>query len=433
MKLSYIIIGSLGLNAILVAGVVHQRTKAVPTATEEVRTSGAKTVAEKKLEKAKEIAAKGPLFVNVPGEAFSWLRIEAEDYHRYVANLRAIGCPEETIQDIITSDVNKVYAEKFRALNRQYRRGVTSDYWKTDDQYSYNAEHNRKYRELSEEKKALLIELLGVDVEKARRERQGLPDYEALRMAWLPEAKRKQVEDIRQRFQDQEQALYVKYRDYYGEERNLEFAEINKQRLAELAKILTPQELEDFKVRNSQTASQMKHDLQAFEPNEQEFRALFKAREAYDEATAKFRFSGPDPDDPQQQKLYADASKARDEEIKKLLGETRYAEYTRSQDYNYRELYRMAERSGLPKDTAAKVYDVKEATEAQARKVRSDQSLSAEQRQQALTEIKSLAERSIQESLGEKNFKSYQSRHYGSWMRGIAPEPPRSSTTTIIR
>lgn len=429
MKLSYLIIGSLGLNAILVAGVVHQRTKSAPAAVmDESRMPAPKTVAEKKLEKEKAKGAQGPLFVNVPGEAFTWLRIEAEDYHRYVANLRAIGCPEETIQDIILSDVNKLYAEKFRALNRQFRYGMSggSDYWKTEDQYSYNSERNRKYRELTEEKKALLIDLLGVDIEKLRRERMGYPDYEALRMAYLPEAKRKQVEDIRQRFQDMEQALYSKYKEYYGEERNLETAEINRQRMAELAKILTPQELDEYKLRNSQTAMQMKHDLQAFEPNEQEFRAMFKVREAYDEATARYRFGGPDPDDPQQQKLFSDAGKARDEEMKKLLGEARYAEYKRAQDYNYQELYRMAQRSGLPKETAAKVYDVKEASETQARKVRSDQTLSAEQRQQALSDIRSLAERSIQESLGEKNYKSYQSRS-GYWMRNIAPETQRSS------
>jgi hypothetical protein len=41
---------------------------------------------------------------------FSWAAVEAADYHQYIANLRAIDCPEETIRDIIIADVNKLYA-----------------------------------------------------------------------------------------------------------------------------------------------------------------------------------------------------------------------------------------------------------------------------------------------------------------------------------
>ena len=417
MKLSYLIIGSLGLNAILVAGVIHKRTAPAEAGASMAKSGeAAKPAAEKK--KGKEVVS--PILVSVPGEPFTWHRVETEDYPRYVANLRAIGCPEETVQDIIYSEVTKLYAEKMRALSRQYRTASAAEYWKSDERmYSYNSEQNRKYRELTEEKKALLIALLGVDLDKVRRERQGIPDYEGARTAYLPEEKRKPVEEIRQRYQDLEQAMYQKYREYYGPERGVELAEINRQREAELSKLLTPVELAEYKLRNSQTATQMKYDLSAFEPTEQEFRALFQTREAYDLATMPYRYGGPDPDKPEEQKLMAEASKLRDEEAKKALGEERYKEYKRAQDYNYREVYQMALRSGLPKDTAAKVYDLKDATEAQASKIRNDQNLSAEQRQQALTEIKSLAEKSIQETLGEKNFKSYQSRHYGSWMQGL--------------
>lgn len=430
MKLSHLIIGSLGLNAILATGVVYQRTGR--PAAESAESSAVTETTAKKSGGGQKAGNESlaPVLVNVPGEPFSWHRIEAEDYYKYVANLRAIGCPEETIQDIIYNDVTKLYAGKFKALNQQYRPsmyGGGKDYWRSEG-YAPSAEWSRKTRELTEEKKALLIALLGVDIEKMRRERMGIPDYEAVRMAFLPEEKRKQAEDIRMRFQDMEQALYQKYNNYYGEERNAEFAEIAKQREAELAKLLSPYELEEYKLRNSQTAQQMKWELQSFEANEEEFRKMFKVREAYDQAMAKYRQGGgPDPDNPEEQRLYMEASKLRDEEMKKVLGETRYREYARAKDYNYQELYRMVQRSELPKETATKVYDMKDAAEAQARKVRSDQSLTAEQRQQALAEIKNLTEKSVQETLGEKNFKSYQSRS-GYWMRSLSSES-RSSVT----
>jgi len=431
MKLSYLIIASLGLNAMLVAGVVHKRMAKVPVTEAATATKPAVTSKGPGKTGAAVIETK-TVVVDVPGEEFSWRRVEAADYHKYVANLRAIGCPEETVQDIIYSDVSKLYAEKYRALNRQYRYGSTSttDYWSTEDTYRYSAERNRKSRELAEEKKALLIELLGVDLEKLRQERQGIPDYEALRWAYLPEAKRKQVQDIVQRFQDMEQETHQKYRNYYGEERATEMNEISRQRDAELAKLLSPQELEDYKVRSSQTAQQMKWNLAAFEPSEQEFRAMYKVEEALSNALGQHRYGGADPDDPAEQKKHADANKAKEDEMKKLLGEARYKEYSRSKDYYYQELYRLAQRSGLPKETAAKVYDMKEAAEAQARNLQQDANLTAEQRLAMQREIRSLTEKTIQESLGgEKNFKRYQSQG-GWWLRNIAPDPPRPAAPT---
>src|SRR5882724_11186316 len=43
---------------------------------------------------------------------FSWQEVESADYPAYVANLRAIGCPEQTIRDIIIADVNALYARR---------------------------------------------------------------------------------------------------------------------------------------------------------------------------------------------------------------------------------------------------------------------------------------------------------------------------------
>ncbi len=43
--------------------------------------------------------------------AFRWSQLEAGDYPTYMRNLRAVGCPEETIRDIITADIDSQYAE----------------------------------------------------------------------------------------------------------------------------------------------------------------------------------------------------------------------------------------------------------------------------------------------------------------------------------
>ena len=46
-----------------------------------------------------------------------WALLESTNYHEYVANLRAIDCPEGTIHDIIRSVVESAYAPRFAALD----------------------------------------------------------------------------------------------------------------------------------------------------------------------------------------------------------------------------------------------------------------------------------------------------------------------------
>jgi len=43
---------------------------------------------------------------------FRWSQLESPDYGVYVANLRAIGCPEQTIREIISADLADLYAAK---------------------------------------------------------------------------------------------------------------------------------------------------------------------------------------------------------------------------------------------------------------------------------------------------------------------------------
>lgn len=47
---------------------------------------------------------------------FRWSQLESTDYRQYIANLRGIGCPEQTIRDIVTADVASLYERKRNEL-----------------------------------------------------------------------------------------------------------------------------------------------------------------------------------------------------------------------------------------------------------------------------------------------------------------------------
>jgi len=48
---------------------------------------------------------------------FHWSQLESSDYRLYIAKLRAIGCPPQTLRDIISADVDSLYARKRRELH----------------------------------------------------------------------------------------------------------------------------------------------------------------------------------------------------------------------------------------------------------------------------------------------------------------------------
>ena len=50
--------------------------------------------------------------VIVRHENFTWGQVENTNYAAFVKNLRDIGCPEQTIRDIVTSEISRVFARR---------------------------------------------------------------------------------------------------------------------------------------------------------------------------------------------------------------------------------------------------------------------------------------------------------------------------------
>src|SRR5207344_2299238 len=105
-----------------------------------------------------------------------------------------------------------------------------------------------------------------------------------------------------------------------------------------LAAVLTPEELLDYNLRFSMTANMMRMQLAGFEPTEQEFLDLFKKRKAYDD---EFGMPGMTALGKSEKEKADAAKKELDAQVKASLGDTRYADYERSQDYSFQSIYRV--------------------------------------------------------------------------------------------
>jgi hypothetical protein len=282
---------------------------------------------------------------------FHWRMIESEDYDEYVAHLRAAGCPEKTIRDIIVADVERVYAAR-RAAAR-----VQGSFWVTgNSRRRVERAQEEKLEALKKEQEELIQRLLGIEWSaEGDRELEKLEDQALWRFLCGPMS-----EDSFQRVTQ----LIAKYDALKGEvehhcagirldEDDAQLERLYRQMVQELASVLTPMQLEEMKARVSAFG------LFAFNPvsvegvdvTAAEVRQIALAKAA---AGAKL-FGWPEDETDED-------TRAKEEQfqnaLRNLLGDKRYADFERAQDREFRTLSEISKDEGLPKETAVKVYDM---------------------------------------------------------------------------
>jgi len=101
--------------------------------------------------------------------AFRWRQLESPDYPTYIANLRAVECPERTIRDIIRADVHALYQQRHAALDRGHRPdGEVTLARRLKAQQVLEQSHAR----LRQEESSVLLALLGPSEELTSEESQ---------------------------------------------------------------------------------------------------------------------------------------------------------------------------------------------------------------------------------------------------------------------
>ena len=358
---------------------------------------------------------------NTVAQKFDWSSVESDDYKKYIANLRAIGCPEETIRDIITADVNKLYEAKRKELAGPKKK---YEFWKPGPFMggAIDPDRTEKERALTKEKRALLTQLLGSAPEEKPELMAGVNSQLEAMFDFLPTDKRTKVFDLMQDMQTKMQKAMKG-----GTPDPEDLRKLMKESEAAIAGVLTPEEMLDYNLRFSMTANMMRMQLAGFEPTEQEFLDLYKKRKAYDDEYDA-GFGGLNLKGEEKAKQDA-AKKALDDSIKAQLGDARYTEYKRGEDFAFQPMYRVADREGLGKEAAVKVYDMKQAAEEQAKKLREDKNLTSEQRTAALRAVRDETERSVKGVLGEKGFTSLERNNGAWWLTSLAPDLPAPTPT----
>ena len=382
----------------------------------------------------RKINATNSLLAALGNRPLSWQALESTNYPAYIQNLRAFGCPDETILDIILTDIGRLYAKRRTQLRAQV---PLPKFWETGDpsNRALPPEIRRQIRDLDREQEALVRGLLGVDFRAELAKYWGGEDPAALSLAFLSPEKQQSVQALQEKYAALEEDLYSRAQGLFLEDDQAELQRLHRQREAELAQVLGPKELEEYQLRHSDTAQNLRAQLSGFQPSEEEFRRIFRLQKSFDDNF------GQAPDAPDEKalalrnKAQGEAADAMIEEIRKTLGPERFVEYARAQDEDYRGLMQVADRFNLPREVAGSVYEMKTAAERQKASIEANATLSEEQRGQMLAAIARATQQSVAATLGDKVYRNYQ-KSAGQWLANLyqvnennlalPPEPPPS-------
>jgi hypothetical protein len=356
-------------------------------------------------------------YVEVPfTNAFHWSQLESENYRVYIENLQAIGCPVQTIRDIIIADLDLLWAHRIRSIHPGRE---TLRYWHSEEQERANNVDGRELARaelaVDREKRDVIRELIGVDLVAERTRLQGKEDKLERRLGFLPAEKIMDLRAVTDQFKDEEWALLEKQwaegQPLSSEER-VQLKTLREKRSAMLDQLLSPEERRQYELWMSPAADTVRHDFYGMNGTEGEFVKVYEIQKQFEE---QWSDDLVDLQDPLALERRDQAKADLDRQVKEALGEERFADYERGRDEDFHLLNSAVSRYGLDRSKAGEVYEMSRTLEQVRASVLSNPGFTPDQKRDALNAIERETQAAMKEALGDNAY-HYFRRHSG-WLR----------------
>lgn len=359
-----------------------------------------------------------PINIRTEVKTLDWNSIESEDYATYIQNLRNIGCPEETIRDIIVADVDKLFASRRRSIELPQPDWM---FWRHPDEIppddaaaKAEKEHAMELARLERERRQLLQSLLGDSAAQAT-----LAEYTAEAsvdrdLRFLSPEKRQAMAEATARWRLAQEAAISVAGSESAEVDNALAAAAQDLKQA-IGKILNPQEQLEYELRSSPLAEELRDRLRGFGASREEFQKLFELERDFFAERERLETAVRLEADPQAAEKLEATVIEHEEGVQKLLGNQRFADLQRTSDPDYQTLYSLAKDHAVPTDLANQVWGMRREVENQTTRIRDNPFLSADQKTRALAAIRNETQAAIVDVLGEPLLNDYQ-RQGGGWL-----------------
>jgi len=323
-------------------------------------------------------------------------RDKTDHYLAYLNSLRAVGCPEDKVRYVALADINELFGKKRLKEAEKH----DPQWWRSEPELSVAGALQQKGRSLEEERRELIYKYLGADAAEAEKGEALLWSNVQLTgpvLGSLPPETHNAVQEICGRSIDRHQgAMWARFNE--GQPLNqVEMAKLREHTRSDLRKILNAEAMEEFLLRYSHNAHQLRSELRGFEPTPDEFRKMFRSIDAL-EHQLQLEYGSPDALSQQQRERF---QAQRDAGIREALGPKRYQDYLLVKDPLYRQAQTMATQYGAPPKAIMPIYQMAKANETRRQKILNDSTLTPQQKNEALNAVNMEQMRSVQQIVAD--------------------------------
>jgi hypothetical protein len=213
-------------------------------------------------------------------------------YQQYIANLRSVGCPEKQIRNIVIADANELFDKR----RLEFAIKTDAQWWKADTFMGVLPMQGAAGVNFDEERREILEKLIGSKWDDGIR----LPSLNGSAvnltgpvLGALPTETYNTVQEVCAKSMDRHQSYMMTRMNEGGAMDPIEMAKLRDFTRTELAKILTPEELEEFLLRYSHNSSKLRQDTRGLDLTPDEFRKIFRAIDPV-EHKVQLEYGGPE-------------------------------------------------------------------------------------------------------------------------------------------
>lgn len=325
-----------------------------------------------------------------------WSKLQTDDLRTLVQRLKAAGFPVSVVRAVVSAELQKRYAPR---LNAVMASPAATEYWKGElNSYSsinskVSEERNKIYRERSRVMREVLgDDFFGSDVAEVSETMRN-------RFGNLSRAKIDLVQRISEDYEEMTNDIRSAARGVVLPEDRAKLALLEREKRADLAAVLTPQELQEYEMRTSMITSRLRQSMTLMDATEQEFRTIYSIHQKYaDQLDPTGGLGGSYTSNTLEKRHQAE--KQVQLEIAAALGEARAAEFERSSNYEYRQLAAIAKQNNLATDAAVRAYELRAAAAEQSVRIGDDRNMTPEQKRAALQALAQETREKLTNTLG---------------------------------
>ncbi len=346
-----------------------------------------------------------------PITAETWAQIASLPDDAYVQRLKLEGMSPAMIRSLLHARIAARYADRFAALSPPGK----DEYWRRSFRMpgtDLTPEARRERRQLGREITDRVKAAMGADYEatspyeRTRRERTYGP---------IGSDKAAQIQAITTDYGELRAAVSDQAQGVTLPEDRAQLRLLEQEQRADLAALLTSEELLEYDLRNSPASMRTRSLLAYFDPTEEEFRALAQQRLAFDRQFGGNYLS----EEEQARKRTAEADLLA--QARAVLSPERFAEYELVANEDFRNTATALNRYNFDQTVAREVFKLRRDITARAAAIEAQSLYTPEQRAAELAALYREASSALSTRLGPEAYFNFERQSPGNWLRKLKP------------